>query len=450
MPAGDDDDDDMSLVRVAALARMRQARERRALEVYKPRPSAPPPEGVKHKRAKRKPQAHHLPASGYHGVVRKSVFCYQAKTSFNSQNVFIGSFSTPEAAARAYDTCVRGLEAARSDNCGEPRFNFISDEVAAAAVAEAERIVAQRLRVMQAPQHRAAAPPAAAAADGEGGSEQEEEGEGGAPAPQAPVDPVLMDDADLAAYFNYGASPPAAARARAAAALKIKNCNACGAEMLSRQKLCRVCRVPRVAAVPGDTSGTGLLRGVRLKKCQDCVKFQSFLWHNGKTNYLGTFYTQEEAAKAFDDAYRASCEQDGTEVNAALLNWPTPEAAAKAVEDARLAAGVADRKEISKRRLVKHGAGKAGPDGAAPTKALALTAPPVTTTPAAPPKAKKRPVREVIMFTSDAPPLMLPWTAADAGTGALGGTARPAPQLTAPDAAAAAAPTGSVFDMLGL
>ena len=435
VPVADEDDDDMSLVRLAALARMKQARERRAMEVYKPKsaPSAPAVAGAPpKKRAKRMPRTHPLPASGYHGVVRKSVFCYQAKTSFNSQAVFIGSFSTPEAAARAYDTCVRGLEAARVDSGSESRFNFISDEVAAAAVAEAERLVAQRLRVMQAPQHRGGA----AAADGEGGSELEEE-EGGAGGGGAPGGgDGLLDDAGLAEYLNYGASAPAAPRARAAAAPRIKHCTTCGAEMLSRQKLCRVCRTP---VAPEDAGGVGLLRGVRIKKVQDGVKYQSFLWHHGKSNYLGTFYTQEEAAKTYDDAYRAACEEDGNEPSAAVLNWPTVEAAAAAVEEARQAANVADRKEISKRKLAKHGAAKgAGTDGAAVQKTLALTAPPATTAAAAP-KTKKRPVREVDMFTSDAPPLMQQWTA---------GHVQPAPQLAAPDAAAAA--TGSVFDMLGL
>ena len=245
-----------------------------------------------------------------------------------------------------------------------------------------------------------------------------------------------LDDAGLAEYLNYGASAPAAPRARAAAAPRIKHCTTCGAEMLSRQKLCRVCRTP---VAPEDAGGVGLLRGVRIKKVQDGVKYQSFLWHHGKSNYLGTFYTQEEAAKTYDDAYRAACEEDGNEPSAAVLNWPTVEAAAAAVEEARQAANVADRKEISKRKLAKHGAAQgAGADGAAPQKTLALTAPPATTAAAAP-KAKKRPAREVDMFTSDAPPLMQQWTA---------GHVQPAPQLAAPDAAAAA--TGSVFDMLGL
>jgi hypothetical protein len=435
VPVAEEDEEDMSLVRLAALTRMKQARERRAIEVLLPKRVAPAVPGTPmKKRAKRAP-IHPLPASGYHGVVRKSVFCYQAKTSFNSKAVFIGSFSTPEAAARAYDTCVRGLEAVRADSGNESRFNFISDEVAAAAVKEAERLVAQRLRVMKAPQHRGGAP----AADGEGGSEEEEEeeeegaGQGGGDG--------LLDDAGLAEYLNYGASAPAAPGVgRAAAAPRVKHCPTCNAEMMSRQRLCRVCRTPLGAAVlPGDTSGVTLLRGVRLKKCTEVLKFQSFLWYRGKNNYLGTFYTQEEAAKAFDDTYRTFCKEDGIEPSATFLHWATTEEAVAAVEQARLAANVAGRKKISrKRKLAKNGAAK-GTDGdeAEPQTTLALAAPLATTAFAAP-KTKKRPVREVDMFTSDAPPLMQPWTAGDA---------QPAPQLGVPDAAAA---TGSVFDMLGL
>lgn len=92
------------------------------------------PDGRKHRRPSH-PSG--LPVSGYHGVVRKSSFCYQAKaraaaaavrhasTAFrltarpparpqmchHSKLVFIGSFTTAEAAARAHDKVVQARSA---------------------------------------------------------------------------------------------------------------------------------------------------------------------------------------------------------------------------------------------------------------------------------------------------------------------------------------------------
>ena len=411
-----------------------------------------------------------LPASGYHGVVKKSHFCWQAKTSFESKNVFIGSFSTPEAAARAYDTCVRGLQAVRSSGI-ETKLNFLTDDIAAAAVAEAELQMGERLRMMQtssAYKKPSARENGGAAAEGGGGEGEEEEEDAGGEGERGTTRAIVVAptmDVDMQGLLTYGASTGF----RKSFAPNMKLCPHCGSQLMSRQKLCRMCRAPVASQVQVDAAaaaaaggaGDGAaggqlvvaatasqLKGVRPKKCAEEMKYQSFLWRAGKNNYLGTFHTPEEAGAEYDAKYREACAQDGVHPDPNKLNWATPEAAMQAVNHAKAAIG--DRKKISTRTprdkakiqaaLVE---GAEGGRTSQPAHKRPSSAAPKTGT-------KKRTLREVDVFTPDAP-LLLAWVdGTDVGVQhALASPVAAAPEAQHNAGGAGAEPV-SVFDALGL
>lgn len=237
------------------------------------------------KRGVRGARKHLLPASGYHGVIKKSPMCFQAKTSFQSQLVFIGSFSSAEAAARAYDTCMRGLEASRSLAMPATQYNFPSDDVAGHAVAEAEKLMKQQLASMRARFEQGT--------QGDGGDE-DGDGEGGM------------------------------AKQRRMSAPSTKACTTCGAEMLRRMRVCRACREVAATACA--------MRGVRTKLKPDGeTRYQAFFWHEGENKYLGSFHTEVEAAQCYDERVRAIL---GNALGDVRLNFASPQEAQAAVDKA--------------------------------------------------------------------------------------------------------------------
>jgi len=394
--------------------------------------AAAPAEGEdeqpKRRRARGK-RAFFLPASGFHGVVVKSVRCYQAKTSFSGKTLFIGSFATAEAAARAYDICMRQLEPSRASD-SHSVYNFPCDRVAAAAVEAAEA------------------------------------------ATQANYD--LGRAAGLAGALGGGGGVPRGGgkQVRIPGPPKTKPCRACGEPMLMMAKLCRACRAPArntcsdyrgvrshkgkrpVAAGGGGAAGEG---GEAGDEEDGPVKWQAFLWHDGINRYLGTFHTEVEAAAAYDDAARAAwaAEVPLSAARLAKLNFSSPQAAREAVAAALEGVDVEARPAIAtkKRRRGKgegEGEGEAqeeaeeaameggeaeAEDEAAEPEALPPPPPPPPPPPAPAPKAKPK-------VKSKLPPPLPP--------------PPPPPPLPPPEEPifqlpplAGEAP-GSLFDLLGL
>ena len=431
LAAGDTDQDEQSLAQVAALARMRLAEERRELEVaweaerqaatdtanaaaaVEEEPEAEHeeeeaaeageeqaaiiPVAAKKRRRGRGAQRHARLASGYHGVVRKSPHCYQSKTTFGGKLVFIGSFTTAEAAARAFDICMKTLETSRPYE-KSAAYNFPSDHVAEAAVAEAERRLKLRFDAVLGA-HQA------------GGAR----GEAGA---------VLEPESALTVAGTK--------RKRASGPPRTKLCASCGASMLTRLRVCRACRQP--------AGGGATYKGVRLKTTADGTKYQAFLWHDATNRYIGTYHTEAEAAFAYDMAYRAAFGEDAAareaaDPNSKKLNWAT-QAEGQAAVDAELAGvNLGARKQIGKRKRTM----KLPPALAeAAAAAAAIGAPPAAITDggeAEPPRRAKKAKKKPSAPTA---------TAVEAAAAIV---AREAVEAAAPKVPV---PEGSVFASLGI
>ena len=315
------------------LLRRKAAAAAAALE---PAPDAPAPAN---KNRLRGPAVHVLPASGYHGVVVKSRNCYQAKTNFNGRLIFIGSFSTPEGAARAYDICQRRLEA-ESYRCDRSTFhyNFPSDAAAEAAVKLAEDVL-----------KAAYDSGAAAAAMGCGAA-----GGGGVP-------------------------PGGGKQIRPPGPPRLKACLSCGEMMPAKARQCRHCRTlpgaqgtayrgvkPRYklfrqkrpdddAAADGEDAieaGAAAALDASAAAAPEVTSWQSFFWNKGVNKYIGAFHTEVEAAAAYDEAARAAWSAEGplTEEQRSRLNFQSPEQAAQKVAEVLAGVDLSARKAISRKR----------------------------------------------------------------------------------------------------
>ncbi|KAK3258793.1 hypothetical protein CYMTET_32178 [Cymbomonas tetramitiformis] len=124
---------------------------------------------------------------------------------------------------------------------------------------------------------------------------------------------------------------------------QVKYCPNCGAQMLSRTKVCQQCR--HLTQAPGE------FRGVKPKRRQNELVWQAFLWHHKRNEYLGTFLTPEEAAMSYDARAK---EVFGTDCS---TNFPTEEMARQAVgqANARLIAHGVQIKPVVKKRSSRVG-----------------------------------------------------------------------------------------------
>jgi hypothetical protein len=240
-----------------------------------------------------------LPTSGYHGVVRKSENCFQAKTLFAKKTVFIGSFTTAEAAARAYDECMRKLANRAPEAL---KLNFTSDAVAEVATAIADAACAGGRGALK-----------ACGACGE-------------------VMGVRIRVCRRCRADTGQRSAFKGVRAKSRAASGGGSGGAAGANI----PLLLLPPPPPPSSDPAsaDAPSSELASASAAASASAGLKYQSFLWHNKVNHYLGTFHTEEEAALRYDDEVRTVF-ADAPHEQAERLNWRTRAEGVAAAEAAR-------------------------------------------------------------------------------------------------------------------